>query len=329
MGGDGGGDRLEESAGNLESENDPESRTEEAEEKRFCDEKKDHGVLGKSKRAEETDFGSATNHIGGDGVGDEKHADNKGDKREGGEVELECAEHFFDFLSAAFWGTGSGVGGEVGCEAFEKGGAGCGNFSRGVGAEESFDAVDLAGESKGGLDGGDIRDREVVIGSKEVGGRFKKEANLEVGLMAGGDSADGVAGLKVETVGERAGEGDGVGFGDEGDGVGGGAEGVFEAIGHEFAVREWIDADEMKEFSGVIGEGSDEGECGGDFADGGIVSKERDQFFREAEALAFDCEIGPAGDEVERGAERAEGGFIDGLNRDDGGDPDGESEEVE
>ena len=45
--------------------------------------------------------------------------------------------------------------------------------------------------------------------------------------------------------------------------------------------------------------------------------------------MAFDCEVGPAGDEVERGAERAEGGFIDGLNRDDGGDPDGESEEVE
>jgi len=85
----------------------------------------------------------------------------------------------------------------------------------------------------------------------------------------------------------------------------------------------------MKEFSGVIGERGDEGECGGDFADSGIVPKKRDQFLREAEALAFDCEIGPAGDEVERGAERAEGGFIDGLNRDDGGDPDGEGEEVE
>jgi hypothetical protein len=40
----------------------------------------------------------------------------------------------------------------------------------------------------------------------------------------------------VEAVGERAGECDGVGFGNEGDGVGGGAEGVFEAVGHEFAV---------------------------------------------------------------------------------------------
>lgn len=40
-------------------------------------------------------------------------------------------------------------------------------------------------------------------------------------MMAGGDSADGVAGLKMETVGEGAGEGDGVGFGNEGDGVGG------------------------------------------------------------------------------------------------------------
>jgi len=79
----------------------------------------------------------------------------------------------------------------------------------------------------------------------------------------------------------------------------------------------------------VIGERGDEGECGGDFADSGIVPKKRDEFFREAEALAFDCEIGSAGDEVERGAERAEGGFINGLNRDDGGDPDGEGEKVE
>jgi hypothetical protein len=85
----------------------------------------------------------------------------------------------------------------------------------------------------------------------------------------------------------------------------------------------------MKEFPRVIGERGDKGECGSDFADGGIVSKERDQFFREAEALAFDCEVGPAGDEVERGAERAEGGFVDGLNRNDGGDTDGEGEEVE
>ena len=61
---------MEESAGDLEAENNPKSRTEEAEEKGFCDEKKDHGVLGESERAEETDFGSATNHISGDGVGD-------------------------------------------------------------------------------------------------------------------------------------------------------------------------------------------------------------------------------------------------------------------
>ena len=111
----------------------------------------------------------------------------------------------------------------------------------------------------------------MIIGSQEVGGRFEKEADPEVGLMTGGDSADGVAGLKVETVGEGAGEGDGVGFGNEGDGVGGGAEGVFEAVGHEFAIREGINADEMKKFSWVIGEGSDKRECGSDLADCGIV----------------------------------------------------------
>jgi hypothetical protein len=173
VGGDSGGDRLEECAGDLEAENNPESRAEKAEEKRFGDEEKDHGVLGESKRTEKADFRSTTNHIGGDGIGDEKHADDECDEGEGGEVELECAKHFFDFLSAAFWGAGSGVGGEVGCEAFEKGGAGCRNFSRGIGAKESFDAVDLARESEGGLNGRDIGDREVVIGSKEVGGGFE------------------------------------------------------------------------------------------------------------------------------------------------------------
>lgn len=227
--------------------------------------------MGKPERAQKADFGSATNHIGGNGIGDEKHADDESDEREGCKVELKCAEHFFDFLATAFGGTRSGVGGEVGCKAFEEGGASCGNFSRGIGLKKGFDAVDLAGESKGGLDGGDIGDREVIIGSQEVGGRFEKEADPEVGLMAGGDSADGVAGLKVETVGEGAGEGDGVGFGNKGDGVGGGAEGVFKAVGYEFAIREGIDADEMKEFPWVIGEGCNKGECGSNFADCGIV----------------------------------------------------------
>jgi hypothetical protein len=210
--------------------------------------------LGESEGAQKADFGSAANYIGGDGIGDEKHADDECDERKGCKVELKCAEHFFDFLTTAFGGAGPGVGGEVGCKAFEKGRASCGNFSRGIGLKKGFDAVDLAREPKGGLDGGDISDGEVIIGSQEVGGRFEKEADPEVGLMAGGDSADGVARLKVQTVGKGAGEGDGVGFGNEGDGVGGGAEGVFEAVSHEFAIREGIYADEMKEFPWVIGE---------------------------------------------------------------------------
>jgi hypothetical protein len=91
--------------------------------------------LGESERAEKADFGSAANHVAGDGIGDEKHADDESDEREGCEVELKCAEHFFDFLTTAFGGAGSGVGGEVGCQAFEKGGASRGNFSRSIGAQ--------------------------------------------------------------------------------------------------------------------------------------------------------------------------------------------------
>ena len=76
--------------------------------------------MGKPERAQEADFGSAANDIGGDGIGDEKHADDESDEREGCEVELKCTEHFFDFLATAFGGTRSGVGGKVGCKSFEK-----------------------------------------------------------------------------------------------------------------------------------------------------------------------------------------------------------------
>jgi hypothetical protein len=147
--------------------------------------------------------------------------------------------------------------------------------------------------------------------------------------MAGGDGEEGITRLKAETKGEGAGKGDGVGFGDKGDGIGGGAEGVFEAIGDEFAVREGIDADEVKEFSGVIGERGNELEGRGEFANGRIVSEKGDQFFGKTKALAFDSEVGATGDEIERGAKGAEGGFIDRLDGNDGSDTDGKGEEVE
>ena len=147
--------------------------------------------------------------------------------------------------------------------------------------------------------------------------------------MAGGDGEEEITGLKAEALGEGAGEGDGVGFGDKGDSICGGAESVFEAIGDEFAIGEGIDADEVKKFSGMIGERGDELEGGGEFANGGIVSEKGDQFFGETEALALDSEIGATGDEIEGGAKGAEGGFIDRLDGDDGTDSDGEGEEVE
>jgi hypothetical protein len=195
--------------------------------------------------------------------------------------------------------------------------------------EEGFDPVDLAGEAEGGLDGGDVGDGEVVIRADEVRRGFEKKSDLEFCLMAGGDGEEEITGLKVETLGEGAGKGDGVGFGDKGDGIGGGAEGVFEAIGDEFAIGEGIDADEMEEFSGVIGERGDELKGGREFANGGIVSEKGDQFFGKTKALAFDSEVGATGDEIERGAKGAEGGFIDRLDGNDGSDTDGKGEEVE
>ena len=195
--------------------------------------------------------------------------------------------------------------------------------------EEGFDAIDLAGEAEGGLDGGDVGDGEVVIRADEVGRGFEKKSDLKFCLMAGGDGEEEITGLKAEALGEGACQGDGVGFGNKGDSIGGGAERVFEAIGDEFAVGEGIDADEVKKLSGVIGERGDELEGGGEFANGGIVSEKGDQFFGKTEALAFDSEIGATCDEIEGGAKGAERGFIDGLDGDDGSDADGECEEVE
>jgi hypothetical protein len=195
--------------------------------------------------------------------------------------------------------------------------------------EEGFDAIELAGEAEGGLDGGDVGDGEVVIRADEVGRGFEKKSDLKFCLMAGGDGEEEITGLKAEALGEGAGEGDGVGFGDKGDGIGGGAESVFEAIGDEFAVGEGIDADEVKKLSGVIRERGDELKGGGEFANGGIVSEKGDQFFGKTEALAFDSEVGATGDEIERGAKGAEGGFIDRLDGNDGSDTDGKGEEVE
>jgi len=70
----------------------------------------------------------------------------------------------------------------MGGEAGEEVGSGGSDFAVGIRKKKSINTVDLACESEGGLDGGDIGDGEVVIGPDEVGGRFEKEADLEIGL---------------------------------------------------------------------------------------------------------------------------------------------------
>lgn len=44
--------------------------------------------------------------------------------------------------------------------------------------------------------------------------------------------------------------------------------------------------------------------------------------------MAFDGEIGASGDEIERGPKGAKSGFVDGLNGDDGGDPNGQRKKI-
>ena len=133
----------------------------------------------------------------------------------------------------------------------------------------------------------------------------------------------------MEAIGKRAGDGDGVRFGNESGGIGRSEKGVLEAVGDEFCVGERIDANEMNELARVGREGSNEGEGGGEFADGGILAEDGNEVLGETKALAFDGEVGSAGNEVEGGAKGAESGFVDGLDGDNGGDADGEGGEVE
>ena len=97
---------------------------------------------------------------------------------------MESAEHFFHFVATSLGRAGASVSGQMGGEAGEEVGSGGSDLAGGIRKKEGIDAVDLACESEGGLDGGDIGDGEVVIGPDEVGGRFEKEADLEIGLVS-------------------------------------------------------------------------------------------------------------------------------------------------
>jgi hypothetical protein len=85
----------------------------------------------------------------------------------------------------------------------------------------------------------------------------------------------------------------------------------------------------VEELPGVVRQRGHELDGGGDLADGRVMAQKGDYFFGEAKSLAFDGEVGSAGNEVERGAKGAKSGFIHRLDGDNGGNADGEGEEVE
>lgn len=66
-------------------------------------------MASESEGAEKADLGAAADDVGGNGVGHEKHANDKGDKGEGGEVELKGAEHFLNLLAASLGRAGASV----------------------------------------------------------------------------------------------------------------------------------------------------------------------------------------------------------------------------
>ena len=84
-------------------------------------------MASESEGAEKADLGAAADDVGGNGVGDEKHSDDKGDKGEGGEVELKGAEHFLNLLAASLGRACASVGWKLWGYAFDEGGAGCGD----------------------------------------------------------------------------------------------------------------------------------------------------------------------------------------------------------
>ena len=186
-----------------------------------------------------------------------------------------------------------------------------------------------AAELEAGLDGGDVGEGEVVVGADQIVGRLEQKADTEGRFPAAVDGAEGVTDLQPEPVGERAGDGDGVGFGDEGDGIGRIFQRILKPVGDEFAVGKGIDADEMEEFARMGGQRCNDLEHGCGLADGGIGPDDGQQGFGDAEALTLDGEVGPAGHEVERGVKGTKGGFIDRLDGDDGADADGEGGDVE
>ena len=59
------------------------------------------------------------------------------------------------------------------------------------------------------------------------------------------------------------------------------------------------------------------------------MAERGDEFFGKAESLSLDGEVRTTGHKVEGGTEGAEGGLVDRLDGHDGGDADGEGEQIE
>jgi len=329
VGGDGGGDGAEEAAGDFQPRPDTEDGAGERKEERFGDDEDGECASTEAEGTEEAELRPTPRDVGGDGVGDEKHADNERDKGEGGEVELKGSQHSFDLATAPIRGPGACVGGEAGSEPFGEGLADGFLFRRRGSAEDGFDAVDLASELKAGLDGGDVGEGEVIVGADKIVRRFEQKADAEGGFPAAVHGAESVTDLQPKPLGEAAGKGDGIGFGDERDGIGRIFQRVLEPVGDEFTVGEGIDPDEMEEFARMGGEGGDHLKHRGGLADGGIGAEDGEERFGQAEPLALHREVRPTGDEIEGCAEGPESGFVDRLDGDDGSDPDGKSSDVQ
>ena len=317
---DGFADGADEEAGQGEGGEDAEEDAGEAEDEGFAEEEKTDFAARGADGAEDADLAPGAHDGGGDGVVDEKHADEERDEAEGGEVELEAGEHFPDLLAALLRRGDEDIGGhEVPGGVRHGGRVGPGREQHGHGVKLSDGAEEFLRPSDIHRRGADVGEGGGVVG-------FEDEADAHFGGASVGYHAKGVAGLEIELLREGAGHGDGVAFAQPDFNVDGRAVGPDHAEGLERRVGERIDAEDAEIFAGVVGEGEESLDNGGGGGDAGDFRQSGKQGFVEGSAH---FEIGLAGEEFDAGAERAVRAVVGDHDGEENADAEGHAGDVE
>ena len=164
---------------------------------RLAEEDEEHAARTGADGAQDSDFGAAADHAHGDGVVDEKCADEERNVTQYSQIPAKCAEHASVFLAARAWRF-DGVGG--GHDRFDELFRLVGALA---GAEEDFNAVDLAIHVEQLLCGGDVDADPAGVLIRRY--RLNAEGFLEIAAFERED----LAFEPVKARGEVAGDGQG------------------------------------------------------------------------------------------------------------------------